>query len=386
MVVDYTGHGKTPKLLEYTDDNTTVAWGPVTTKGIVSIDLGVGGKEGHRIWGERETHIYWSDNVLGNPNITDEAFQSHRVCIYRFRKDKHPMTRWPGDVVDCEPPLGIKYMSEGSRRRACHNDDLCASYGMWHGDHEEGSSAGIENGDFESTAFDVKQITLSGGDTTPDKFGWEIIKGNVIILRATDDSINDIPSGEKIMDINGDKQGTVSQVINTRIGQKHLLSFFASANVEAGLDEPMKTLQIFWSGCFADACVDFVAGEDSGGGAAFSMDTANRVSELTLYAGGLTRTDMKWKHYIFEVTATGDTSRVTFAPGTPGDGGFVLDKIELTLAAPMHDVCAAIGVDLDIEVVRAEDPEVLLQVRHGAVRHLHQWQVQPRPGGAPAAV
>jgi hypothetical protein len=338
LVVDYVGHGKTPSVLSYADDNTTVAWGPATVDEIVSKEYSFG----------RETDIYWSEPELaGNPNITDEAFWSHAVCVYKFRSDPHPLTRWPGDVVDCEHPSAIKYMSEGSCRRACDDDEFCNGYGMWHARSEDLEKDGVSNGDFEVTSFNAEFITLAAHDE-PEKFGWEIIEGDIDIIRATDNTVRDMPSGEKIVDLNGDEPGTISQVINTRIGQKYLLSFYASGNFER--EPAQKTMNVFWSGCWATNCDD----KEPEPSDLFSDSIANRVAQLTMFTGALTHADMRWKHYVFEVEATEDTSRVTFQSTTEGGGGFLLDKVELVLAAPMHDECAALGVDLDVEVVETQ--------------------------------
>merc|ERR1719329_1869397 len=156
------------------------------------------------------------------------------------------MTRWPGDVVDCAHPLGVKYMAEGSCRRSCHEDPLCNGYGMWHGKSEDGKANGIENGDFEALAFDAQFITIA--TEGKENFGWEVLSGNVDVVRATDETVRDMPGGEKILDLNGDRPGKISQVVNTRVGQKYLLSFYASGNYECS-GQASKTMNVYWSGC-----------------------------------------------------------------------------------------------------------------------------------------
>jgi hypothetical protein len=276
------------------------------------------------------------------------------VCVYTLRSETAPMVRWPGKIVNCTHRANIKYMSEHSCADACEADATCDGYTQWQSKSADNKENMIQNHDFEQD-FDGSEHTYSAG-TAAASLGWQVTKGSVKVIAADDDTWSDVPSMEQVIDLNGNEPGAISQVVVSRPGQKYVLGFWAAGDFECSDDADnslQKSVNVYWSGCVDVGDGNCFAGGDESTDL-FSNAPENRVAAISLFTGAETETNMRWKQYFFEVTATEERSRLTFESTSAGGCGVLLDAVSLSLAAPIDAECALMGSDMAVEAIEEQ--------------------------------
>lgn len=152
------------------------------------------------------------------------------------------------------------------------------------------------NGSFETENVVGNYNTVSAGGTTITN--WTVDTGSV-------DHIDDYwqaSEGEQSIDLNGNEQGSVSQVLTTVVGATYTVTFDMSGNPDGG--PVVKTVEASATGNTP---------ED------FTFDTSAD--------GGSTHVDMNWtpKQYVF--VATGTSTTLMFASQDEGTFGPAIDNV-----------------------------------------------------------
>lgn len=168
------------------------------------------------------------------------------------------------------------------------------------------AAAGFVNGSFESSTCG----TPSGGFTT-------VVAGNNCITAWTVDSgsvdlVNgywQAYDGTHSVDLAGNQPGSISQLFDTVAGQLYSVDYWLSGNPDGG---------------------DFQKW-----GVVSAVNGGTIASATFLGLQGLSHSNMNYNHWNFQFTATGNSTKLTFA-SDPSEGfyGAVLDSVSVTGPVP----------------------------------------------------
>ena len=172
-------------------------------------------------------------------------------------------------------------------------------------------AASVANGSFENPVIGPAYQAFFPGS---DLGGWVVESGSVEIVGPY------WPAAEGVQSLDlsgvGDWAGTIYQDISTVPGQTYKLRFAFAGNPE---DQATKEAKVFWD----DA----------------------ELAHLTVDTAGRSLTDMGWKYYTYDVTASRTTSRLKFQSLTLNFLGPVIDDVSVTRVVP-----SALSVDLVVRI------------------------------------
>lgn len=160
------------------------------------------------------------------------------------------------------------------------------------------------NGSFESGTNPGSYLTVAAAGADIDS--WTVDSGSVDYIG----SYWQPSQGERSVDLNGNEQGSVSQVLTTVVGATYTVTFDLSGNPDGG--PVVKTVNVSATGTAATP---------------YMFDTSAN--------GGNTHGDMKWtgKQYVFVATTTSTT--LTFASGDEGAYGAAIDNVVIAEELPI---------------------------------------------------
>ena len=167
---------------------------------------------------------------------------------------------------------------------------------------------GVANGSFESGSY----VDGGGGFQQLDApnasiDGWTVDTGSVDWIG----SYWTAPDGAMSLDLSGADAGSISQTIDTTIGNTYTVAFLLSGNPDG--PPALKTLDVSATG---------------GTTGSYSHDTTG--SDLTT---------MVWTPETYTFLATSATTTITFASTTSGPWGPALDNVVVTETVPTKDEC-----------------------------------------------
>lgn len=176
---------------------------------------------------------------------------------------------------------------------------------------ELATEGAVRNGGFEELVIGSPYQAFFAGQDIGG--GWMVESGTVEIVR----DYWQAAEGHQSIDLTGifDEAGTIYQDIPTTAGQRYALRFAFAGNPEdvGGAD---KRIKAFWND--------------------------GEIADLTVNTAGRSFTDMGWRYYTYDVTATGTVSRVKFQSLTFNSLGPVIDDVSLRPFYP---------ASLDVELV-----------------------------------
>ncbi len=163
------------------------------------------------------------------------------------------------------------------------------------------SAASIVNGSFEIGPAPGVFTTLGTGNTSIT--GWTVTAGTIDYIG----SYWTAQDGLRSLDLAGNSPGAISQTFATVIGQTYTISYWVGRNPDGGLDPRTGFIDV--------------------GGAQTQF----------IYSGSGDRTNMRWEREIFNFTATGASTMLTFSadPQTAGQFyGPALDNVSIGVPEP----------------------------------------------------
>lgn len=152
----------------------------------------------------------------------------------------------------------------------------------------------VVNGGFESSGFLGTYTTYTQGSSALT--GWNIELGSVDLINTYWTPA----SGNYSLDLSGNNDGLISQILSTVQGQKYHVSFSMAGNPDD--NDYVKTIQVGLSNQ-----------------PLYTFDTT-----------GQTKLDMGWMTKGFDFIATGATSKLFFAGTQESPWGAALDNISVT--------------------------------------------------------
>ena len=161
------------------------------------------------------------------------------------------------------------------------------------------SAATIVNGDFELGTSPGSYVTVTGGNSTAIT-GWTVGGASVDYIGSYW-TAND---GVRSIDLAGNGIGSISQVLDTAVGQSYKVSFFVSRNPDGGLTPRY----------------GFV-------------DTGGTATQFAFGNGGSSRQDMAWEERTYNFVATSTSTTLTFTadPSTSASFyGAALDSVSIS--------------------------------------------------------
>jgi len=153
----------------------------------------------------------------------------------------------------------------------------------------------LSNGSFEDQQVGGNFATLSAGD--PTITSWTIGGNGVDLIHDYWNAAD----GTQSVDMSALSTGTLSQTVNTTVGQQYELSFW-------------------------------MAGNTDGGNAVKSMDTlinGNFLANSTFDVTGHSKSNMGWTEYTYDFVSTGGPTTVTFQSKEENPFGPALDNVSL---------------------------------------------------------
>ena len=185
------------------------------------------------------------------------------------------------------------------------------------------------NGSFEAAPADPGVFTTVNALDTTSITNWSVDSGSVDYIG----SYWNAADGTRSIDLDGNEQGAISQIIPTVIGDTYTVTFDLSGNPDNG--PTLMSLQVGATGAAPQG---------------YTFDTSV----------GNTHTDMMWTPETYTFVATSASTVLSFASQTPGAYGPVLDNVQITEQAPACNPTASQTIVSDTGTYDVTD-------RHAAV-------------------